>query len=70
MNNWWNNLTNTERALILGGGLDTYRYLSRTMGDLGAEEPLYDFSGLGVDLDGLGVDLGESMPLYDYSGPQ
>tara|TARA_E500000318_G_C3560628_1_gene213210 strand:- start:746 stop:2230 length:1485 start_codon:yes stop_codon:yes gene_type:complete len=55
-------------ALILGGGLDTYRYLSRTMGDLGAEEPLYDFSGLGVDLDGLGVDLGESMPLYDYSG--
>jgi hypothetical protein len=20
MNNWWNNLTNTERALILGGG--------------------------------------------------
>jgi hypothetical protein len=46
-------------ALILGGGLDTYRFLSRRMGDLGDEVALYDYSGLGVD-------LGESMPLYDY----
>ena len=48
-------------ALVVGGGLDAYRALSRTMGDLGAEVPLYDFSGLGVD-------LGTEVPLYDYSG--
>jgi len=48
-------------ALILGGGLDTYRFLSSKMGDLGDSMPLYDYSGLGVD-------LGDSEPLYDYSG--
>lgn len=48
-------------ALILGGGLDTYRALSRRMGDLGEAVPLYDYSGLAVD-------LGEAVPLYDYSG--
>ena len=46
-------------ALILGGGLDTYRFLSAKMGDLGAEVPLYDYSGLGMD-------LGAEVPLYDY----
>lgn len=48
-------------ALVVGGGLDAYRALSRNMGDLGdlgAEVPLYDFSGIGVDLGGLGVDMG------------
>ena len=60
-------------SLVLGGGLDTYRWLSSTMGDLGDEYALYDYDGLGVDLgdeyalydyDGLGVDLGDGMA-YD-----
>ncbi len=63
-------------ALIVGGGLDTYRALSKSMGDLGAEVPLYNYSGLGVDLSGIGVDLGDGgaydvVPLpqnMDYSG--
>jgi hypothetical protein len=46
-------------ALILGGGLDTYRFLSRRMGDLGDEVALYDYSGIGVD-------LGDEVALYDY----
>ena len=53
-------------ALILGGGLDSYRYLSKTMGDLGDTEDLYDF-GDEVSLynySGLGVDLGDGMA-YD-----
>ena len=53
-------------ALILGGGLDSYRYLSRTMGDLGAAEDLYDFGDEVAlyDYSGLGVDLGDGMA-YD-----
>ena len=49
-------------ALVVGGGLDAYRALSRNMGDLGdlgAEVPLYDFSGIGVDMGAIGVDLGD-----------
>ena len=48
-------------SLVLGGGLDTYRWLSSTMGDLGEEVALYDYTGLGVD-------LGEEYALYDYTG--
>ena len=63
-------------ALVLGGGLDAYRALSNTMGDLGAEVALYDYSGIGMDLSGIGVDLGDGgaydvVPLpqnMDYSG--
>ena len=67
-------------ALILGGGLDTYRFLSSKMGDLGDLDdsmPLYDYSGLGVDLgDGGAYDV---VPLgalafdgdaIDYSGAE
>ena len=32
-------------SLVLGGGLDTYRWLSSTMGDLGEEVALYDYTG-------------------------
>jgi hypothetical protein len=53
-------------ALIGGSVLDTYRALSHTMGDLGAEVPLYDYSGLGVDLgDGGAFDV---VPLPQNMG--
>lgn len=51
-------------ALILGSGLDTYRFLSNRMGDLGDlgdDVALFDYSGIGMD-------LGESVPMFDYSG--
>ena len=68
-------------ALILGGGLDSYRYLSRTMGDLGDEVALYPYSGLGVDLgDGMAYDvvplpqdMGEALLTgdeIDYAGAE
>ena len=67
-------------ALIGGGVLDTYRALSSHRGDLGAEVPLYDFSGIGVDLGDGGafdvVPLPQNMgnagllrgSMIDYSG--
>lgn len=60
-------------ALVLGGGLDTYRALSRNVGDLGDEIPLYNYSGAyGEDValypyNGLGVDLGDGGR-YDVIG--
>ncbi len=41
-------------ALVVGGGLDAFRYLTREAGDLGEAVSLYDYS--------------DAVPLYDYSG--
>jgi hypothetical protein len=58
-------------ALVVGGGLDAFRYLTREAGDLGEAVSLYDYSDA-VPLypySGLGVDLGDGgaydvVPMY------